>query len=85
MCSRFSKVIVTHEIKQPIPVFFPGIPRNHPQSYHTFMFENLFQHIDIDPSNVNLLDGNAPDLEEECRSYEAKIKAAGGIELFMGG
>ncbi|KAF2357365.1 Glucosamine-6-phosphate isomerase [Trinorchestia longiramus] len=62
-----------------------GIPRNHPQSYHTFMYENFFKHIDIDPSNVSILDGNAPDLEEECRKYEQKITAAGGIELFMGG
>lgn len=64
---------------------YVGIPRNHPQSYHSFMYENLFQHVDIDPTNVHILDGNAPNLEVECRAYEAKIKEAGGIELFMGG
>ena len=61
------------------------LPRDHPESYHTFMFENLFKHIDIDPNNVHILDGNAPDLKKECDDYEAKIKEAGGIELFVGG
>jgi len=61
------------------------LPQNHPQSYHTFMYDHLFSHVDIDPKNVNLLDGNAPNLEEECRSYEEKIKKVGGIELFLGG
>ncbi|XP_076048738.1 glucosamine-6-phosphate isomerase Oscillin isoform X1 [Oratosquilla oratoria] len=64
---------------------YVGIPRNHPQSYHTFMWDNLFKHIDIDPANVHILDGNATDLEAECKSYEQKITDAGGIELFVGG
>ncbi|XP_042865384.1 glucosamine-6-phosphate isomerase-like isoform X1 [Penaeus japonicus] len=64
---------------------YVGIPRDHSQSYHTFMWENLFKHIDIDPANAHILDGNAPDLEKECDLYEQKIKEAGGIELFMGG
>ena len=37
------------------------------------------------PENVNLLDGNAPDLKMECARYEAKIKSVGGIDLFLGG
>ena len=41
--------------------------------------------MDIDPKNVNILDGNATDLINECNEYEAKIQAAGGIELFLGG
>lgn len=61
------------------------IPRQHPESYHYFMWSNFFKHIDIDPSNAHLLDGNAPDLNAECESYEQKIKDAGGIELFVGG
>lgn len=64
---------------------YVGIPENHPQSYHSFMWENFFNHIDIKKENVNILDGNAADLEEECRKYEEKIKKAGGIDLFMGG
>jgi len=62
-----------------------GIPKNHPQSYYTFMHENFFYHVDIIPENTNLLDGNAKDVEAECARYEAKIKSYGGIRLFMGG
>jgi glucosamine-6-phosphate deaminase len=64
---------------------YVGLPENHPQSYHTFMQENFFNHIDILPENINILNGNAPDLQAECEAYEAGIKAAGGIDLFMGG
>jgi glucosamine-6-phosphate deaminase len=49
------------------------------------MQENFFSHIDILPENINILNGNAPDLQAECEAYEAGIKAAGGIDLFMGG
>lgn len=64
---------------------YVGIPREHPESYHSFMYKHFFSHIDINPENINILDGNAPDLEAECMSYEEKIKMAGGIELFLGG
>ena len=49
------------------------------------MWNNFFSHIDIKPENVNILNGNAPDLCKECADYEARIRAAGGIDLFMGG
>ncbi|EZG79458.1 glucosamine-6-phosphate deaminase [Gregarina niphandrodes] len=62
-----------------------GLPRDHPQSYWSFMHENLFNHVDIPAENVNILNGNAEDLEEECARYEEKIKSYGGVELFMGG
>ena len=62
-----------------------GIPRDHSESHHTFMWTNFFSHIDILPENVNILDGNAPDVAAECARFEAKIKSYGGIELFMGG
>lgn len=62
-----------------------GIPREHPESYHTFMYKHFFSHVNIHPSNINILNGNAPDLEAECVEYEAKIKRAGGIDLFLGG
>ncbi|CAG8830951.1 5322_t:CDS:2, partial [Racocetra persica] len=58
---------------------------DHPESYHSFMWHHLFKHIDILPQNVHILDGNADDLEEECRKYEDKIKSFGGVELFLGG
>ena len=62
-----------------------GIPESHPESYHSFMWNNFFDHIDIRPENVNILNGNASDLEKECADYEARIEAVGGIDLFMGG
>merc|ERR1712079_894143 len=64
---------------------YVGIPEDHPESYHRYMFDNFFKHIDIDPKNAHVLDGNAVDLVAECEEYEKKIKAAGGIELFVGG
>ncbi|EIW63687.1 uncharacterized protein TRAVEDRAFT_90460, partial [Trametes versicolor FP-101664 SS1] len=64
---------------------YVGLPEDHPESYHTFMFREFFSHVDIPPSQVNILNGNAKDLIGECNAYEAKIKAHGGIELFLGG
>ncbi|NQT61094.1 MAG: glucosamine-6-phosphate deaminase [Bacteroidetes bacterium] len=62
-----------------------GIPRDHPQSYYTFMWGNLFSFVDIKKENINIPNGNAEDLEAECLAYEEKIEAAGGIDLFLGG
>src|SRR5665647_707012 len=64
---------------------YVGIPKNHPQSYYSFMWDNFFSHVDVLPENVNILNGNAPDLESECEAYEARIKSLGGIHLFLGG
>ena len=64
---------------------YVGLPENHPESYHSFMRRNLFDHIDILPENIHILNGNAEDLEAECDHYEEMIKAAGGIDLFIGG
>ena len=64
---------------------YVGLPQEHPESYHSFMWNNFFNHVDINPANVNILNGNAPDLAKECAEYEAKIVAAGGIDLFLGG
>jgi len=64
---------------------YVGIPREHPQSYHSFMWNNFFSHIDILPENVNILNGNAVDLKSECADYENRISVAGGIDLFLGG
>jgi glucosamine-6-phosphate deaminase len=64
---------------------YVGLPEDHPESYHTFMAKNFFDHIDIPKKNVHILDGNARDLDAECAGYEEKIKAFGGIHLFVGG
>jgi glucosamine-6-phosphate deaminase len=64
---------------------YAGLSREHPQSYHRFMHDNFFSHIDIPAKNVHILDGLAKDTAAECAAYEAAIKAAGGIDLFLGG
>lgn len=64
---------------------YVNLDENHPESYHSFMWNNFFSHIDIDPKNVHILNGNAPDLLKECQEYEEAIEACGGIDLFMGG
>ena len=64
---------------------YVGIPKAHPQSYHSFMWDNFFRYIDILPENVNILNGNAANLKAECADYERRIKEVGGIDLFLGG
>ena len=64
---------------------YVGLPREHDQSYWYFMHDNFFDYIDIPAENINILDGMAQDPEAECRLYEEKISAVGGIDLFMGG
>lgn len=64
---------------------YVGLPEDHPESYHYFMYKNLFEHIDIPKENINILNGNAPNLEKECKEYEEKIARYGGVELFLGG
>lgn len=64
---------------------YVGLPEEHPESYHSFMWNNFFNHIDIQKENVHILNGNAEDLEAECANYEKMIKEAGGVDLFMGG
>ncbi len=64
---------------------YVGLPKDHPESYHSFMWNNFFSHVDIKPEHVNILNGNAADLKEECEKYEAKMKLLGGVDLFLGG
>ncbi|ENJ7184693.1 glucosamine-6-phosphate deaminase [Vibrio fluvialis] len=64
---------------------YVGLPADHPESYRSFMYNNFFNHVDIQDQNINLLNGNTSDHDEECRQYEEKIKAFGKIHLFMGG
>lgn len=64
---------------------YVGLPESHPESYHSFMATNFFDHVDVPKENIHILNGNAADLEAECSEYERKIVKAGGIDLFMGG
>lgn len=64
---------------------YVGLPKEHPESYHSFMYNNFFNHVDAQEKNINILNGNTADHDEECRRYEEKIKSYGKIHLFMGG
>jgi glucosamine-6-phosphate deaminase len=64
---------------------YVGIPRDHPGSYFTYMKRHLFDHVDINPVNTYIPDGNAPDLAAECVRYDAAIRASGNLGLtFLG-
>ena len=58
-----------------------GLAPEHPQSYHHFMWENLFRHVNIRPENVHIPDGLASDVPAFCADYEARIRVVGGIDL----
>ena len=60
---------------------YVGLPADHEQSYHHFMRENLFRHINIRPENVHIPDGMAEDIPACCAKYEQAITGAGGIGL----
>ncbi len=64
---------------------YVNLPQDHPESYHSFMWKHLFSRVDIPRDNVNILNGNAPDLEAECARYEEKMRKLGGVRLFLGG
>lgn len=71
----FSKV-VTFNLDE-----YVGLDEKNEQSYHFYMMQNLFKHINIDMKNVHILDGNAKDIDKECSNYEGEIEKAGGIDL----
>lgn len=58
-----------------------GISPMHPQSYHSFMWEKLFSHVNVSIKNVHIPDGLAKDVPAACKHYEEKISTAGGIDL----
>lgn len=62
-----------------------GLQPSHPQLYHYFMFDKLFNHVDIPRKNIHILNGLAKDPDAECAEYERQIKKYGRINLFLGG
>lgn len=62
-----------------------GLPPEHPQSYHAFMWKNFFDYVDIKPENINMLDGMTKDYAAECKRYEEAIRKVGGVNLFLCG
>lgn len=81
---RAGKVSFKHVISFNMDEYI-GLDEKHPQSYHYFMWSNFFDHIDIDPKNVHILDGMTADPIKESAAYEQAILDAGGIDLFLGG
>ncbi|HBG17394.1 MAG TPA: glucosamine-6-phosphate deaminase [Firmicutes bacterium] len=57
------------------------LPPDKAQSYHFFMAENLFNHINVKPENIHIPEGMAIDIQKECKEYESAIEQAGGIDL----
>lgn len=82
--NKESKVSFEHVVTFNMDEYI-GLEPNHPQSYHYFMYENFFNHINISKQNIHILDGMTKDYEKECVAYEASIRAHGGINLFIGG
>ncbi len=58
-----------------------GLCPENGQSYHYFMNENLFNHVNIKQENIHIPDGKAEDADEFCREYDSDIQKAGGIDL----
>lgn len=60
---------------------YVGVPPSHDQSYHYFMYENLFKHINLDPRHIHVPLGMAKDIDAFCAWYEQRIQESGGIDL----
>jgi glucosamine-6-phosphate deaminase len=58
-----------------------GLPSEHTGSYHSFMRENFFRHVNIAKKNIHIPDGMAKNIPAFCEGYEKQICAAGGIDL----
>ena len=82
--NRAGKVSFEHVVTFNMDEYL-GLEPTHPQSYHYFMFENFFNHINIQRKNIHILDGLTTDYAKECRNYEQAIKDIGGVHLFIGG
>lgn len=62
---------------------YVGLPRQHPQSYYSYMKQHLFDHVDLAPENAHIPDGMAADAEAECRRYEEELRTAGGLDVVL--
>lgn len=60
---------------------YVGLAKDDPQSYHYYMYNRLFKHIDLKEENAHLPKGDAENLKEECERYEQLIKASGGVDI----
>ncbi|MCQ5130447.1 glucosamine-6-phosphate deaminase [Butyricicoccus faecihominis] len=60
---------------------YRGLTADHDQSYHYFMHKHLFDSINVPKDRVHVPDGSDPDADNACASYEAAVRAAGGVDL----
>ena len=60
---------------------YRGLPKEHHESYWSFMHRNLFDHVNIRPEAINLPDGTNMDADAECARYDAVIHNVGGVDL----
>ena len=60
---------------------YRGLPKDHPESYWSFMHRHLFDHVNINPARINLPDGTNPDADAACAQYNQIIHSVGGIDL----
>lgn len=60
---------------------YKGLPRTNDQSYYYFMYQHLFDRVNIDPERTNVPNGMEPDAEKECGRYEELIRSLGGVDL----
>jgi len=60
---------------------YVGLPPEHPSSYHSFMTEHLFQHVNLDPTRLHVPDGMTDDIPAGCSRYERAIRESGGVDL----
>ena len=58
-----------------------NLPKESDQSYHYFMYQNLFNHININPENIHIPNGMTNDVDAECDRYDSLIKEAGGVDI----
>ena len=60
---------------------YRGLPKEHPESYWSFMHRNLFDHVNVPAESIHLPDGTNPDAEDACKQYNEVIHSVGGIDL----
>lgn len=58
-----------------------GLSPDHSRSYHYYMHQNLFNHVNVSPENIHIPTGEETGAEEFCREYDRKINDAGGIDI----
>jgi glucosamine-6-phosphate deaminase len=70
-----------HQVKTVNLDEYVGLNRKHPNSYYQYMWEHLFNFIDIQENNINIPNGLVADLDEECVRYESVLDGLGGVDL----